>query len=130
VHGPESRGSLGKLLSLSDASMSRVAQSLVRDGLVSEALDSQVGVGRPRQILSAVPGARHVVGVKLTGDTAYGVGCDLFGAVLAEGQASLPAPDRSGAVPVAATVRVGPGWSSGSRSGSPLWTGSASRSAA
>ena len=106
VHGPESRGSLGKVLSLSDASMSRVAQSLVRDGLVSEALDSQAGVGRPRQILSAVPSARHVVGVKLTGDTAYGVACDLFGAELAEGQASLPAPDRSGTVPVAGPVRV------------------------
>lgn len=106
VHGPESRGSLGKVLSLSDASMSRVAQSLVRDGLVSEALDAQAGVGRPRQILSAVPSARHVVGVKLTGDTAYAVAADLFGEVVGKGQAALPAPDSAGTVPVAATVSV------------------------
>ena len=106
VHGPESRGGLGKLLSLSDASMSRVAQSLVREGLVSEALDPQTGVGRPRQILSAVPSARHVVGVKLTGDTAYGVASDLFGETLAKDQSPLPAADSSGVVPVTATVRV------------------------
>jgi predicted NBD/HSP70 family sugar kinase len=86
--------------------MSRVAQSLVRDGLVSEALDQQAGVGRPRQILSVNPSARHVVGVKLTRDTAYGVASDLFGAVLGKGQAALPAPDASGLVPVTATVRV------------------------
>jgi predicted NBD/HSP70 family sugar kinase len=86
--------------------MSRLAQSLVRDGLVSEALDQQAGVGRPRQILSANPNARHVVGVKLTRDTAYAVATDLFGAVLGTGRAALPAPDASGLVPVAATVRV------------------------
>lgn len=106
VHGPESRGGLGRLLSLSDASMSRVAQALVREGLVSETLDPQTSVGRRRQILSAVPGARHVVGVKLTGDTAYGVASDLFGEVLAKDQSALPAPDGSGVVPVPATVRV------------------------
>jgi predicted NBD/HSP70 family sugar kinase len=106
IHGPESRGSLGRVLSLSDASMSRVAQFLVRDGLVSEAIDAQAGVGRPRQILSAVPSARHVVGVKLTRDTAYAVASDLFGEILGQGQAVLPPPDTSGMVPVAATVRV------------------------
>lgn len=88
VHGPESRGGLAQLPGLSDASMSRVAQSLVRDRLVSEALDSLVGVERPRQILSAGPGARQVVGVKLTKDAADGVGRDLFGAVRGKGQAA------------------------------------------
>src|SRR5918992_5635397 len=82
VHGPATRAALGRELSLSDASMSRVARSLVRDGIVSEDLDEIVGVGRPRQILSPVPSARHVVGVKLTADTAYGVACNMLGDVL------------------------------------------------
>ena len=106
VHGPASRGHLGRNLSLSDASMSRVAQTLVRDGIVAETLDPEIGIGRPRQILSAIPTARHVVGVKLTQDTAYAVACDLHGAVLGSAQARLPAPDRDGKVAVAGTVRV------------------------
>ena len=39
VHGPASRSRLGEHLSLSDASMSRVAQTLMRDGIVLETLD-------------------------------------------------------------------------------------------
>jgi predicted NBD/HSP70 family sugar kinase len=105
VHGPASRGALGNELGLSDASMSRVARSLVRDGIVVESVDEIAGVGRPRQILSPVPEARHVVGVKLTGDTAYGVGCNLLGDVLARATASLPAP-VDGAVPVEPAVTV------------------------
>lgn len=105
VHGPASRGALGRELSLSDASMSRVARSLVRDGLVSENLDEVAGVGRPRQILSPVPDARHVVGVKLTADTAYGVACNMLGDVLGSATATLPDP-TGGVVPVDATVTV------------------------
>ncbi len=106
VHGPASRANLGRNLALSDASMSRVAQTLVRDGLVSETLDLRSSIGRPRQILSAVPTARHVVGVKLTGDMAYGVACDLYGAVLGSAELRLPAAGVRGVVSVAATVRV------------------------
>ncbi len=106
VHGPASRGHLGRNLTLSDASMSRVAQTLVRDGIVAETLDPQVGLGRPRQILSANPAARNVVGVKLTADTAYGVACDLYGSVLGSAEARLPAPGPDGVVPVQGTVRV------------------------
>jgi len=79
---------------------------LVRDGLVSETQDREVTVGRPRQILAAVSSARHVVGVKLTGDTAYGVSCDMLGAVLGSAEARLPAPGESGVVPVTSTVKV------------------------
>ena len=58
-----------------------------------EQLDEVASVGRPRQILSAVPSARHVVGVKLTADTAYGVACNMLGDV--EGTARA-APPRAG----------------------------------
>jgi predicted NBD/HSP70 family sugar kinase len=54
-------------------------------------------------MLSAVPDARHVIGVKLTGDTAYGVACDLLGGVLGSGKARLPEP-VDGTVPVGAAV--------------------------
>jgi predicted NBD/HSP70 family sugar kinase len=86
--------------------MSRVAQTLVRDGLVSETQDPEAAIGRPRQILSVVPDARHVVGIKLTGDTAYGVSCDLFGSVIESAEARLPASADGGHVPVPPTVRV------------------------
>jgi len=86
--------------------MSRLARSLVGGGIIAEDLEPESGVGRPRQILSAVPGARHVVGCKLTGDTAYGVVCDMFGEVKATARAALPARRPDGAVSVAETVKI------------------------
>src|SRR5262245_22045533 len=86
--------------------MSRLARSLLGGGIVAEDLEPEPGVGRPRQILSAVPGARHVVGCKLTGDTAYGVVCDMFGEIKSSAQAALPGHAADGAVPVAAAVKT------------------------
>jgi predicted NBD/HSP70 family sugar kinase len=106
THGPATRGDLGDRLNLSYASMSRVARSLIGGGIAVEDLEPPTAIGRPRQILTAVPGARHVVGCKLTSDTAYGVVCDLFGEVKATGRAALPEPDADGVVPVAATAKV------------------------
>lgn len=107
MHGPSTRAGLGEVLQLSDASMSRVARLLVDEGIITEQAERTVDVtiGRPRQILTAVPGSRHVVGVKLTGDTAYAVLCDLGGTVIAS--ASLPLPSRvDDVVPVERTVRL------------------------
>ena len=106
VHGPATRGDLGDRLNLSYASMSRAARALVEEGMASEQLEPEPAVGRPRQILTAIPSARHVVGCKLTGDTAYGVVCDMFGNVTSTTRAALPAPEANGAVPVAATAKV------------------------
>ena len=92
IHGPATRGDLGDRLNLSYASMSRLARSLILGGMATEDLESAAAIGRPRQILTAVPGARHVVGVKLTGDTAYGVVCDRVGVVKATTRAALPRP--------------------------------------
>ncbi len=105
-HGPASRGHLGDSLRLSDASMSRLARALVDGGLLAEDLEPAPGIGRPRQILSVVPDARHVVGCKLTGDMAYAVVCDLFGEVKATARAALPAPGPDGSVPLPGTVKV------------------------
>ena len=106
VHGPATRADLGDRLQLSYASMSRLARSLLGGGIVAEDLEPEPGVGRPRQILSAVPGARHVVGCKLTGDTAFGVVCDMFGEIRASAQVALPPPGADGAVPAAAAVKA------------------------
>jgi predicted NBD/HSP70 family sugar kinase len=106
IHGPATRGDLGDRLNLSYASMSRLARSLILGGMATEDLEPAAAIGRPRQILTAVPSARHVVGVKLTGDTAYGVVCDMFGEVRATTRAALPRPGADGAVPVAATVKL------------------------
>ncbi|GLY18942.1 ROK family transcriptional regulator [Kineosporia rhizophila] len=113
MHGPSTRADLAGELQLSDASLSRVARLLVEQGIVTEHADRGVSttgatgaaIGRPRQILTAVPGSRHVVGVKLTGDTAYAVLCDLAGTVLATASKALPEPE-DGVVPVAGAVRV------------------------
>ncbi|MEU4243506.1 ROK family protein [Actinoplanes sp. NPDC026619] len=106
VHGPATRQDLGDRLNLSYASTSRLARALVDGGMASEALEPETAVGRPRQVLAAVPSARHVAGFKLTADTVHGVVCDMFGDVRATARAALPAPDATGAVPVAGAVKV------------------------
>ncbi|WP_328472708.1 ROK family transcriptional regulator [Actinoplanes sp. NBC_00393] len=106
VHGPATRQDLGDRLNLSYASMSRLARSLVDRGMASEALEPETAIGRPRQVLTAVPEARHVVGCKLTADTAYGVVCDMFGNVKATARAALPGPGADGGVPVDGAVKV------------------------
>jgi predicted NBD/HSP70 family sugar kinase len=106
VHGPTTRAALGDLLQVSYASMSRLARSLTEGGIITQDVEPEFTVGRPRQLLSAVPSARHVVGCKLTADTAYGVVCDMFGEVRATARAALPARGADGAVPVAATVKT------------------------
>lgn len=104
VDGPSSRVALGAELGASEASMSRVARSLVGAGLVSESDEASTG-GRPRRMLSPVAAARHVVGVKLTDREAYAVGSDMLGSVVATAVAALPAA-LDGVVPVAACVEV------------------------
>src|SRR5689334_19195121 len=106
VHGPATRQDLGDHLNISYASTSRLARALVDGGMASEALEPETAIGRPRQVLTAVPGARHVVGCKLTADTAFGVVCDMFGEIKATARAALPEPGADGAVPVAGTVKV------------------------
>ncbi|GAA3629262.1 ROK family transcriptional regulator [Kineosporia mesophila] len=104
MHGPSTRAALCEAFGLSEASMSRVVRIMADAGIVTEESE-RTSIGRPRQILTAVPESRHVVGIKLTGDTAYGVLCDLAGEVITS--LSLPLPARAeGIVPVEGVVRV------------------------
>jgi predicted NBD/HSP70 family sugar kinase len=104
-HGPATREEVGRHLGLSEATMSRAVRALVHDGLVKETPHPTATGGRPRQVMSVVAGSRHVVGIKLTGDRAYGVGCDLQGEVLATSERPLPTP-VAGVVPPAAAFAV------------------------
>jgi predicted NBD/HSP70 family sugar kinase len=106
VHGPATRGDLGDRLNLSYASMSRAARALVDGGMASQQIEAAPAIGRPRQVLTAIPSARHVVGCKLTADTAYAVVCDMGGDVKSAARAALPAPQADGVVPVQATAKV------------------------
>ncbi|MCY1143692.1 ROK family protein [Actinoplanes sp. Pm04-4] len=106
VHGPATRGDLGDHLQLSAASMSRLARALVEEGIVTERTTPEPGVGRPRQVLSVVPGARHVIGCKLTEDKAYGVVCNMLGEIKTSATVALPDHPAGAEVPVAATVKV------------------------
>ena len=85
--------------------MSRAARFLVAEGLATETAEPTPGLGRPRQVLSAVPAARHVIGCKLTGTTAYAVVCDMSGAVRGTAEARLPEPAEA-IVPLDRTIAV------------------------
>ena len=127
THGPASRGHLGRNLALSDASMSRAAQTLVRDGLVSETLDPRSSIGRPRQILAAVPdGATRR---RREADRRQGLRRRVR-PVRRRAGLGRAAPARTGRPRGGArrghACASWRGWSRGSPSGCPPWTASAS----
>jgi predicted NBD/HSP70 family sugar kinase len=75
INGPLSRAELARRLDLSAASLTRLARPLVDAGLLVE-VDPHNGdtrIGRPERPLDVVPTSHHFIGIKLTGDAAYGV---------------------------------------------------------
>jgi len=80
INGPLSRAELARRLELSAASLTRLAGPLVEAGLLVEVGPRNGGsgngdtrIGRPERLLDVVPTSHHFIGIKLTGDTAYGV---------------------------------------------------------
>jgi len=80
INGPLSRAELARRLDLSAGSLTRLARPLVDAGLLVEVGahngDPRAGdarIGRPERPLDVVPTSHHFIGIKLTGDTAYGV---------------------------------------------------------
>ncbi|ROS61467.1 putative NBD/HSP70 family sugar kinase [Frigoribacterium sp. PhB160] len=96
VHGPISRAELAVRLGLSAASLTRLSRPLLDAGWLVET-DDHVGgaVGRPVRPLDVRVGSAWHVGVKLTGERAFGVATDLRAAVLAEATVDLPGHDPS-----------------------------------
>lgn len=95
MHGPISRGELGRRLGLSPASLTRLSKPFFDRGLFIELSDDQSGgVGRPTRPLDVRVDGRRFVGVKLTADDAFGVLTDLRAKELAAGQRSLSGRDE------------------------------------
>lgn len=74
ARGPQSRPDLAEKLQLSPASMTRLQRHLIARDLINEiATPNDYGSGRPIYVLEPSPTPRTFVGIKLTGDTIYGV---------------------------------------------------------
>lgn len=102
LHGPIPRSELARRLDLSPQSLTRLAKPMLDDGLLVESGDGRAASGRPTRPLDVVATSHHFAGVKLTGDTAYGVLTTLRAQVVATHR--RPLPDRS---PEAVAGQVG-----------------------
>ncbi|NIJ06369.1 ROK family protein [Frigoribacterium faeni] len=84
IHGPVARAELGRRLRLSPASLTRLSKPLLDSGLFVEgAVEAAGAVGRPVRPLDVRVDGHRFVGVKLTGDQAFGVLTDLRARTLA-----------------------------------------------
>ncbi len=94
IHGPLSRSALTKRLSLSPASLTRLAKPLLDSGILIELGDTADGtVGRPSRPLDIAPDVGGFVGVKLTGDRIYAVATDVRAEPIAETERALSSTD-------------------------------------
>jgi len=94
VHGPISRAELGRRLGLSPASLTRLSRPLLDRGLLVEGVETPGRVvGRPAKPLDVLVDSQRFVGVKLTGDQAFGVLTDLRARPLASVVVDLPGHD-------------------------------------
>ncbi|TFC54958.1 MULTISPECIES: ROK family transcriptional regulator [unclassified Cryobacterium] len=99
MHGPISRSDLGRRLGLSPASLTRLSKPLFDSGLLVEVSDTLIsGVGRPTKPLDVRLEGRRYVGVKLTGDSAFGVLTDLRVNELSSAHRRLDGTDVAGVV--------------------------------
>jgi predicted NBD/HSP70 family sugar kinase len=94
MHGPISRGDLGRRLGLSAASLTRLSKPFFDRGLFVEVNDNPSGfVGRPTKPLDVRLDDRRFVGVKLTADGVFGVLTDLRATELASAHRPLATRD-------------------------------------
>ena len=94
MHGPISRGELGRRLGLSPASLTRLSKPFFDRGLFVEVINASVsGVGRRTRPLDVRLDGRRFVGVKLTGEGAFGVLTDLRATELASAHRRLTGRD-------------------------------------
>jgi predicted NBD/HSP70 family sugar kinase len=99
IHGPLSRSEVARRLDLSSASLTRLANPLIAEGLLVEAGEQTDGrVGRPQQLLDVVPASRRFIGMKLMADEVQGVTTDLRANVLAQESRPLKARDPEAVV--------------------------------
>lgn len=103
--GPVSRADLARSMGLSAASLTRLTQPLLEDGLLVEVGEHLSGqVGRPSRLLDVVPGSRHFIGLKLTGDRVLGVVTDLRANVLTVAETPLSSREPDAVVATVAEL--------------------------
>ncbi|OEV27581.1 MarR family transcriptional regulator [Streptomyces nanshensis] len=75
TNGPTSRSEIARRLGMSGGSLTRLAKPLIDSGLLLEGLTpvATAGQGRPGRPLDIVTDPWHFVGLKITGETVYGV---------------------------------------------------------
>ncbi len=94
IHGPISRAELGRRLGLSPASLTRLSKPFLDRGWFIEAPESLQGAtGRPAKPLDVQVDSRRFVGVKITGESVFGVITDLRAGALDHGERTLPGHD-------------------------------------
>lgn len=99
MHGPISRHDLGRRLGLSPASLTRLSKPFFDRGLFVEVSDTPTsGAGRPTKPLDVRLDGRRFVGVKLTGEAAFGVLTDLRATELASARQALTSRDPAAVV--------------------------------
>lgn len=107
INGPLSRAELSRRLDLSAGSLTRLTKPLVDSGLLVEVDGTRppdAGIGRPQRPLDVVPDSHHFIGIKLTGDTAYGVLTTLRADVVASADRPLSRTDPASGVAVIAEL--------------------------
>ncbi|MBD8661554.1 ROK family protein [Frigoribacterium sp. CFBP 8754] len=125
IHGPIARAELGRRLGLSPASLTRLSRPFLDSGLFVEgAVELAGAVGRPARPLDVQADLQRFVGVKLTGDQAFGVLTDLRARALGEHVADLAGRSPEEVVEaLVAVVQALTAGSSGSGSGSGVGVG-------
>ncbi|GGF45639.1 sugar kinase [Microbacterium sorbitolivorans] len=99
IHGELPRAEIARRLNLSRASLTRITRTLVDAGLLAEGGTRLMAqTGRPSEMLILQPQARHVLGIKLTGDVLYATVTDLSATAVASRELRLPSPDPADVV--------------------------------
>lgn len=78
IHGPISRGELGRRLGLSPASLTRLSKPLMDRGLFIDGPETtERALGRPAKPLDVRVDSQRFIGIKVTGDEIFAVSSDL-----------------------------------------------------
>lgn len=88
--GAATRVELAELTGLTPQAVSKIIARLVAAGLVAEGGTRNVGVGKPRTLLTVVPGGAHAFGAHVDRDELRVVLTDLTGAVVRRSSTPLP----------------------------------------
>lgn len=103
--GPSSRAELAVSLELSKSTLTRVTRELVALGLISEgATTLRRSTGRPSELLLPAPGAAHFIGIKLTGESIYGVVTNLVGQIVDQWNSALTSQEPDAVVGLIAHI--------------------------